>query len=207
MSFLIFTVFLLASEKSYGFTAKVKKEESYRVLNIENLDYVDLKMDEKIKSGLKTEVLVIAFAKKDKKRFFLGKSILKMKYNLWDEDYIFKNSSQNTLSYPSLSKILHAVKNFSVVVLKSDFLKKPKGPFKVILKVLVNPIKKEKSKKIKKWLAEKNVSKANGSGGQIGLTSVFNGMVNRVVLNDLNQDVYGAAQIAEYESTNLIDEP
>jgi|GEM_PF-4109615 len=202
-SLLILTT-LLASSHCFGFEAQIKNNKGYKILEVRNLIIQNLKISQKLESGLKTEMLILAFAKGKKKEYLLSKVLIKMKYNLWDENYAFQKDSNKPKILSSKEKVISALKNFEMTVLGSNYSKITEDSYRIILKVLVNPIQKEKSKKIKKWLAEKNVSKPNGSGGQIGLTSVFNGMVNRVVLNDLNQDIYGAAQTAEYKSANSL---
>lgn len=149
-----------------------------------------------IDSGLTTKIDVVLEVIDNKRRMIISKLVYEIKFDLWDEVFYFRENNEKIRKVKDHQQFLKTLSKISFNISKNDFKKmKILEPFNFAISYIVNPIEKEKTKKIKKWIAERNVSRANiSSNSGVNTYGILNGIVNQVVIEELNKNYYGAAE-------------
>lgn len=165
MKYLLLPILILISQPAFSYELAVDIEKP--------------SLSKKFNSGLTTRIIRVLKSQDQKYEIIEEISVL---YDLWDETYTITNRGKTE----KVKKIDDVYKKIKEIEIDPDEKNKT---LKVIY--VVNPVKKEKSKKIKEWIAERNV--ATGEGG------IFNGIINRVVMGNLSSEIYGGDEKYEFD--------
>ncbi|MGH1468643.1 MAG: hypothetical protein ACRBBP_07165 [Bdellovibrionales bacterium] len=200
---LLISLFFNAPFLCFAQTVK-KTNQGYKVL-MEDIDLPKKTLNKAFKSGLKTELLYTISVVSGKKELLLERGLINVRYDLWDEVFEVSKSKGKAFKFKNLSEVYNHIENRSIKISAENSLAFSAEAIKLKTVFLLNPINKEKSKKIKEWIAEKNVGKSSvGRGIDAGSSgTIFTGIVNRVVMGELDKDIYGADKRFEFLSPEI----
>lgn len=171
--------------------ASLKKIKTGFEVSLEDIDLPKKHLNKKFKSGLETNLFYIISMLGEKQEVLIKKENFSVRFDLWDEAYYFKIGLKNK-KLQNLKEVYTLLEDLTLKINKQALQKLNNNVIKIKTVVVLNPVNKRKSQKIKEWMAEKNVGQGSHRNGAGGVTSVFSGIVNRVVMNDLDKDIYSA---------------
>lgn len=145
-----------------------------------------------IKSGLSVKIIQILRFNDKKRKITLYQNAFTIRYDLWDEVFLFKEASSPILKIKDMAQLFAILKSKSNNKISYDTKKlNVDRDFFFETLYVINPISKEKSGIIKKWMAEKFVGPSSQEVGS-ETNSFIAGIVNTVVQTELDKNIYGA---------------
>ncbi len=156
-----------------------------------------------INSGLSVKIIQIIRFNDRNKTVNLHQNVFSIRYDLWDETFLFKEAQNTIQKIKNLEQLIALLKNKTTINLL--FSKKEASLdrdffFETIY--VINPITKEKSGIIKKWMAEKFVGPSSQEVGS-ETNSFIAGMVNSLVQTELDKNIYGADKQIVFKSKKI----
>jgi hypothetical protein len=145
-----------------------------------------------IESGLNFKIVQIIRLTSGNYKSDIYRNIISLRYDLWEEKFLFMQSDdpiKKLNDIESVKREIQKITRQSLQVNVSDI--KTSKPINFEALYIINPISKEKSGIIKKWMAEKFVGSSSLEAGS-ETNSFFAGMVNTVVQTELDKNIYGA---------------
>lgn len=156
-----------------------------------------------LQSGLSVKIVQILRFNDKKRKINIYQNIFTIRYDLWDEVFLFKDATSPVQKIKDMQQILSILKaksnykvNFNTKKIKLD------RDFFFETLYVINPISKEKSGIIKKWMAERFVGPSSQEVGS-ETNSFIAGMVNTVVQTELDKNIYGADKHILYKSKKI----
>lgn len=184
---------------SFSLEAKILLQKKTLHISEVSFDYTWLKKE--LKSGLPLIMNLLVRYKSQKIKEERVLYIIKSQYDLWEEHY----------TYELIAPFEHQTFHFSLdeIIKHYEIIKLPFQDFsgEVDVKIVINPVKREKVKLLKSWLAQNSVTHSSIDPGEVGAKATgprFKKLFNKLVEQYIDdQAMIGAYQ---YElSSNLGD--
>ncbi|MBL7557704.1 MAG: hypothetical protein JNM24_17880 [Bdellovibrionaceae bacterium] len=210
----ILIVLLVFSYKSLAIEAKPVKEGNQISFVVNDLIFPE-NFEKTLKSGLSNVYILKLSLWKDGQSVFVKDYEVKIVFDLWDEMYFVTTSNGSNSSIEKYSvnvNILEKLKTFKFTSgLKASDFKKTNN-YEIKVSIIVDPITKEKQKKIKAWLAENQVNIPGTSGraptskqgisndrGASTLDTVKTSVFNKVLNSELDSEIVEGAWVFNSE--------
>ena len=176
MRFLFFFI-LCFSSASLALVVVAQKTAGKISFKIENINLPPT-FDKSIKSGFSNIIVLQLNIYKSGKEYAQKEVTTKIVFDLWEEIYLVKHSgfSESSEKVSIKEDVMSKLSNYTFlnVLPSSEF--NDSDTLEVSVRVVVDPISKEKQKKIKTWLAENQVnipsSKVSGSDSRKSASTV-----------------------------------
>ncbi|MBN8537131.1 MAG: hypothetical protein J0M15_08755 [Deltaproteobacteria bacterium] len=205
-------IFLVFYFECFAVEVKSIKEGSQISFLVSDISFPE-NFEKSLKSGLSNIYILKQSVWKNGQLVFASDIAVKVIFDLWDELYFVTKevgSNNSVDKYSHTSNILEKLKSykFSSTLKASDF--KKSDNYEVKVTVILDPITKEKQKKIKTWLAENQVnlpgisnraptSKQTPSNdqGASAFDTVKTSVFNKVLNSELDSEIVEGAWIFE----------
>lgn len=185
-------VLLIVIAPMYSYGIEYTINESNANQTISELLLKDENLKANFKSGLASQILRIINIKKGDDVKVNLQSEIKVKYDLWDEKYIYQSDSEKFVKFNDVKSLIQ--KMSSIDQFFSNEFKKNFSDYDKQIVFFLNPVSKAKSKIIKEWMAERFVGPSSMELGS-STNAFVAGIVNRVVTNQLDKSIYGADHV------------
>lgn len=187
---------LCLSKEIFATEFSVQKQGENIQIQINNIEFKNISLAKEFKSGLKNHLLYYLQVKFKDGNYTLFKQSTEIRFDLWDEEYLYKEDTSAVKKTKDVNDLLNKTSNLKFNVPKGLFEKIKSEPFEFILDIYINPIKKEKAKVIKEWMAERY----SGQPTAGKTPNLVSGMVNKLISDQLEKDVYGSDHSFNFES-------
>lgn len=210
----VFLPLILLAFPSFGLIVTVQKSDS--VVNL-NLDDIELPptFDKSIKSGFSNVFILQLNIFKNGKAYGQKEVSTKVIFDLWEEVYFIRRSgaSESSEQVPQKENVLEKLKKYKFLAILPISEVAGDDVVEVKLRVIVDPISKEKQKKIKSWLAENQVNipgnrgvSSDSRGGRSASPSfetVKRSVFNQVLDSELDNETTNGEWVFESEKMKI----